>query len=49
MTLDRSRFRPGTKIQILTGGESTMNAGPAPATVVLVHGGFADGSGWQAV
>jgi pimeloyl-ACP methyl ester carboxylesterase len=26
-----------------------MNAGSAPATVVLVHGGFADGSGWQAV
>ncbi len=26
-----------------------MNAGSAPATVVLVHGGFVDGSGWQAV
>jgi pimeloyl-ACP methyl ester carboxylesterase len=26
-----------------------MNAGSARATVVLVHGGFVDGSGWQGV
>ena len=26
-----------------------MNAGPAPRNVVLVHGGFVDGSGWQGV
>jgi pimeloyl-ACP methyl ester carboxylesterase len=26
-----------------------MNTGSAPATVVLVHGGFVDGSGWQGV
>jgi len=26
-----------------------MSAGSAPATIVLVHGGFVDGSGWQAV
>ena len=26
-----------------------MNASSAPATVVLVHGGFVDGSGWQGV
>jgi pimeloyl-ACP methyl ester carboxylesterase len=26
-----------------------MNAGSAPANVVLVHGGFADGSGWRSV
>ncbi len=26
-----------------------MNAGSAAATVVLVHGGFVDGSGWRAV
>jgi pimeloyl-ACP methyl ester carboxylesterase len=26
-----------------------MNAGSAPGNVVLVHGGFADGSGWRAV
>jgi pimeloyl-ACP methyl ester carboxylesterase len=30
----------------LTESENTMNA---EATVVLVHGGFVDGSGWQAV
>ncbi len=24
-----------------------MNAGSAPATIVLVHGGFVDGSGWR--
>ena len=26
-----------------------MSTGSAPATIVLVHGGFVDGSGWQAV
>jgi hypothetical protein len=26
-----------------------MDAGLAAGTVVLVHGGFADGSGWQGV
>ena len=26
-----------------------MSTGSAPATVVLVHGGFVDGSGWQGV
>ena len=26
-----------------------MNVGSAPATIVLVHGGFVDGSGWQTV
>jgi pimeloyl-ACP methyl ester carboxylesterase len=26
-----------------------MNAGSTPKTVVLVHGGFVDGSGWQGV
>ncbi len=26
-----------------------MNADSAPGTVVLVHGGFVDGSGWQGV
>lgn len=26
-----------------------MNAGSAPTNVVLVHGGFVDGSGWQRV
>jgi pimeloyl-ACP methyl ester carboxylesterase len=26
-----------------------MNAGSAPATIVLVHGGFVDGSGWRPV
>jgi pimeloyl-ACP methyl ester carboxylesterase len=26
-----------------------MNASPAPKNVVLVHGGFVDGSGWQGV
>ena len=26
-----------------------MNASPAPRNVVLVHGGFVDGSGWQGV
>jgi pimeloyl-ACP methyl ester carboxylesterase len=26
-----------------------MNAGSAAASIVLVHGGFADGSGWRAV
>jgi hypothetical protein len=26
-----------------------MEAGSAPGTVVLVHGGFVDGSGWQGV
>jgi nitrilase len=34
---------PGAGIKVLTEGESTMNTGPAPATVVLVHGGFVDG------
>jgi pimeloyl-ACP methyl ester carboxylesterase len=24
-----------------------LNANSAPATVVLVHGGFVDGSGWR--
>jgi hypothetical protein len=24
-----------------------MNTDSAPATIVLVHGGFVDGSGWQ--
>jgi pimeloyl-ACP methyl ester carboxylesterase len=27
----------------------TMMASPAPKNVVLVHGGFVDGSGWQGV
>ena len=26
-----------------------MDADSAPGTVVLVHGGFVDGSGWQGV
>ena len=26
-----------------------MEAGSTPGTVVLVHGGFVDGSGWQGV
>jgi hypothetical protein len=26
-----------------------MSTSPAPATIVLVHGGFVDGSGWRAV
>jgi pimeloyl-ACP methyl ester carboxylesterase len=26
-----------------------MNTGSAPATIVLVHGGFVDGSGWRPV
>jgi pimeloyl-ACP methyl ester carboxylesterase len=26
-----------------------MNAGPATGNIVLVHGGFADGSGWRGV
>jgi pimeloyl-ACP methyl ester carboxylesterase len=26
-----------------------MNTGSAPRNVVLVHGGFADGSGWRSV
>jgi hypothetical protein len=26
-----------------------MNAGSAAASIVLVHGGFVDGSGWRAV
>jgi pimeloyl-ACP methyl ester carboxylesterase len=26
-----------------------MNASPAPKNIVLVHGGFVDGSGWQGV
>ncbi len=26
-----------------------MNAGPAPKNIVLVHGGFVDGSGWRGV
>src|SRR6195952_2929115 len=31
------------------GKEITMDAGPAARNVVLVHGGFVDGSGWQGV
>jgi hypothetical protein len=31
------------------GKESIMEAGSTPGTVVLVHGGFVDGSGWQGV
>jgi pimeloyl-ACP methyl ester carboxylesterase len=31
------------------GKEIIMQAGSAPGTVVLVHGGFVDGSGWQGV
>jgi pimeloyl-ACP methyl ester carboxylesterase len=30
-------------------GKEMMMAGSASATVVLVHGGFVDGSGWQGV
>ena len=29
--------------------ENTMNTDSAPATIVLVHGGFVDGSGWRPV
>jgi pimeloyl-ACP methyl ester carboxylesterase len=32
-----------------TEGESVMNTGSARPTIVLVHGGFVDGSGWQGV
>jgi pimeloyl-ACP methyl ester carboxylesterase len=35
--------------QILTDRENIMNTGSASATIVLVHGGFVDGSGWRPV
>src|SRR5438270_13984433 len=31
------------------GKEITMDAGSAARNIVLVHGGFVDGSGWQGV
>jgi hypothetical protein len=36
-------------IDVPRGEEIIMEAGSAPGTVVLVHGGFVDGSGWQCV
>jgi hypothetical protein len=39
----------GTGRCALTGKVIIMNASPAPKNVVLVHGGFVDGSGWQGV
>jgi pimeloyl-ACP methyl ester carboxylesterase len=34
---------------VRTEGESIMSTGSARPTIVLVHGGFVDGSGWQGV
>ena len=34
---------------MFTGKVIIMNTSPAPKNVVLVHGGFVDGSGWQGV
>ena len=37
------------KAPLTLGKESLMETGSAPGTVVLVHGGFVDGSGWRGV
>ncbi len=42
-------MRRGSGRSALTGKVIIMNASPAPKNVVLVHGGFVDGSGWQGV
>jgi pimeloyl-ACP methyl ester carboxylesterase len=42
-------FRPGIRWSGLFKKETSMNARHDGANVVLVHGGFVDGSGWQDV